>query len=150
MCIHSWLYVYMHTAATFTHTYSWRSVYMHTAEGTAHGTRRAAPRGRPLPTGRPSGTCLPFPQEALGLSRPHGPVPPELLPHVAVTQLPQGGRQRPVQPQQPAVEAPRAARPSRHGGGGRAVRRSRCRPPTGRGPAARASAAVARGRRAGE
>lgn len=84
---------------------------------------RSDPRGA-------AGTCLPFPQEALGLGGPGGLVLPELLLHVAVPQSPQGGRQRPVQQQDPPVQAPRTAR---HGGGGGGALR---RPHRGRGEGA--------------
>lgn len=95
-------------------------------------TRRSLPRhprgraGQPLNSASP-GTCLPFPQEALCLGGPRGLVLPELLLDVAVAQLPQGGWQRPVQQQDPPVEAPCTTRlrpqPARHGGGAEAVRR---------------------------
>lgn len=95
-------------------------------------TRRSLPRhprgraGQPLNAASP-GTCLPFPQEALCLRGPRGLVLLELLLDVAVAQFPQGRRQRPVQQQDPPVEAPCAARPrpncARHGGGAEAVRR---------------------------
>lgn len=76
--------------------------------------RDAAGEAPPIRPRGAAGTCLPFPQEALGLGGPGGLMLPELLLHVAVPQRPQRGRQRPVQQQDPPVQAPRTAR---HGGG---------------------------------